>query len=51
MSKLSKPLGFIEAEQIFHGISFFDRCLFFPFGKLKTLEANADLFSIFDLAI
>lgn len=30
---MSKTLGFIEAEQIFHGISFFDHCLFFPFGK------------------
>lgn len=41
---MNRPLGVIEAEQIFHGISFF------PFGKLKTLEANEDLLWTFDLA-
>lgn len=46
---MNRPLGVIEAEQIFHGISL-AIASFFPFGKLKTLEANEDLLWTFDLA-
>lgn len=41
-------VGVIEAERIFHGISFFDLCLFFFFflpleNSKKTLEARVDI--------